>query len=101
MNVVWSRTALGHLTNIYEYIAQDSPSYARRMVDRITARSRQIAAFPESGQTVSEYGDPTVREVVEGSYRVIYQKRAEHLVVLSVIHGAQLLPREPPLGAGS
>jgi len=96
MRVLWSQTALGHLTDIYEYIARDSERYAKRMVDRITARSKQIAGFPESAPVVAEYGDPGVREVLEGPYRVIYRVRPHAAVVLAVIHGARLLPTELP-----
>ena len=96
MNVRWTRTAIGHLASIHEYIARDSARYARRMVDRITSRSRQIARFPRSGQMVPEYQDPNVREVVEGQFRVIYEVAAREIHVLAVIHGTQLLPPEPP-----
>ena len=65
MKVVWSRTALGHLTGIYDYISGDSQNYARRTVDCFTSRSKQIANFPESGQIVPEYQDPKIREVIE------------------------------------
>jgi plasmid stabilization system protein ParE len=95
MKVLWTATALRHLTDIYEYIARDSTRYAKRMVDRITARSKQIATFPESGAMVAEYGDPRIREVIEGPYRVIYRTDPDALVVLAVVHGARLLPLDP------
>ena len=96
MRVLWTGTAVGHLADIYEYIARDSKQYAKRMVDRLTARSGQIAAFPESAPIVPEYEDPEVREVLEGPYRLIYRTRSDAIVVLAVIHGARLLPPEPP-----
>ena len=80
------------MTDIYEYISRDSPQYARRMVDRITSRSKQIGQFPESAQVVSEYECSDIREVVEGPYRLIYRIDVDRVVVLSVIHGARLLP---------
>ena len=55
MKVHWTDTAEGHLDAIYAYIAQDSPEYARRMADRLTRRSQQIAKFPFSGRRVPEY----------------------------------------------
>jgi len=96
MKVLWTRTAIGHLTDIYEYIAGDSRRYAKRMVDRITGRSQQIASHPESAPVVTEYGDPAIREVIEGAYRIIYRIQSDAVVVLAVIHGARLLPPEPP-----
>jgi plasmid stabilization system protein ParE len=96
MKVLWTRTAAGHLTDIYEYIARDSRRYAKRMVDRITGRSKQIAGHPESAPIVPEYGDAAVREVLEGPYRVIYRIQSDAVIVLAVIHGARLLSPKPP-----
>ena len=96
MKVRWTRTAIEHLASIYECIGRDSARYARRMVDRITSRSRQIGQFPRSGQMVPEYQDPDIREVLEGQFRVIYEVTVREIHVLAVIHGAQLLPMEPP-----
>jgi len=96
MNVVWTQTAIGHLTSIYDYIAHDSPRYAQRVVDRITARSRQIGRFPQSGQMVPEFADPSVREIIEGRYRIIYESGRHAVHVLAVIHAARDLPPDVP-----
>ena len=92
MTVHWTNTAIEHLLAIYEYIAQDSPRYAQRMVDRITRRSEQIAAFPRSGTIVAEYDISDIREVLEKPYRIIYRIKSDQIDVLAVVHGAQLLP---------
>lgn len=96
MKVHWTNTAVEHLLSIQEYISQDSPVYADRILDRLTRRSEQIGTFPRSGRVVPEYQDPDVREVIEGSYRIIYRIREEQIDVLAVIHSAQELP--PDLG---
>ncbi|MEA1049057.1 type II toxin-antitoxin system RelE/ParE family toxin [Lamprobacter modestohalophilus] len=49
MKVHWTKAAEAHLDAIYTYIAQNSPAYALRMVDRITKRLIQIAEHPLSG----------------------------------------------------
>jgi toxin ParE1/3/4 len=97
MKVVWSTTALTQLTALYEYIANDSPRYALRMVDRLTSRSKQIARFPGSGQIVPEYTDSTLREVIEGPYRIIYHIEPSRVIMVSVVHGSQILPVDRPL----
>jgi len=88
MKVHWTDTAERHLDAIYAYIAQDSPEYAKRMVDRLTRRSRQIADFPFSGRRVPEYDIDQIREVIEGPYRIIYHIKPDQIDVLAVIHGA-------------
>ena len=69
MKVHWTDTAVEHLAKIHAYIAQDSPAYASRVVDRLTRRSKQIGRFPNSGRVVPESDHPQVREVIEGAYR--------------------------------
>lgn len=72
-------------------MAQTSPEYARRIVDKLTRRSIQIAAFPFSGRAVPEYEINEVREVIEGLYRVIYlvKEQDDQIEVLAVIHSAR------------
>ncbi|RJP60366.1 MAG: type II toxin-antitoxin system RelE/ParE family toxin [Deltaproteobacteria bacterium] len=94
MRVHWTNTAVEHLLAIYEYIAQDSPVYAQRMIDRLTRRSEQIATFPLSGRMVPEYEAQDIREVIEKPYRLIYRIKPDQIEVLAVVHSAQLLPSE-------
>ena len=89
MKVNWTETADGHLDAVYAYIAQDSPEYALRMVDRITRRSQQIANFPLSGRSVPEYEIEQIREVIEAPYRIIYYIYPDQIDILAVLHGAQ------------
>lgn len=46
MKIHWTRNAISHLTNIYEYIGLNSLTYAKRPVDKITRHSEQIANHP-------------------------------------------------------
>ncbi len=89
MKVHWTDSAQEHLSAIYAYIARDSAEYALRMVDRLTRRSQQIAIAPLSGRRVPEYDMGQIREVIEGSYRIIYHIRPDQIDVIAVIHGAQ------------
>ena len=53
------------------------------------SRSQQIADFPLSGRKVPEYEMEQIREVIEGSYRIIYHIKSDQVDVLAVIHGSQ------------
>ncbi|WP_313888480.1 type II toxin-antitoxin system RelE/ParE family toxin [Nostoc spongiaeforme] len=55
----------------------------------MTRRSEQIAKFPLSGRIVPEFETEQIREVIEGSYRIIYYIKPEQIEVLAVIHGSQ------------
>lgn len=88
MRVHWTDTAQAHLDAIHAYIAQDSAEYAKRMIDRLTRRSQQIADFLLSGRRVPEYDMNQVREVIEAPYRIIYHIKPDQIDILAVIHGS-------------
>ena len=67
MKVLWTASALAQLQAIHDYLAQTSPDYAVRIIDRL---------FPNSGQMVPEYDRKEIREVIEGRYRVVSRERA-------------------------
>lgn len=95
MKVHWAETAQTHLRAIHSYIAQDSPNFAKRTVDRLTRRSLQIPKFLFSGRRVLEYDIDPVREVIEGSYRVIYHIKPDQIDVIGVVHGAMNVLETP------
>ncbi|MDM8536108.1 type II toxin-antitoxin system RelE/ParE family toxin [Desulfobacterales bacterium HSG17] len=72
-------------------IFQNSPRYAKRMTDRITRRSEQIADHPYSGRKVPEYDVEYIRELIENPYRIIYRIKREQIHVLAVIHCSRLM----------
>jgi len=86
MKVVWTDTAKHNLRTIHDYLAQNSPSYAKRMVDRLTSRSKQIGVFPLSGRVVPEFEVGQIREVFLPPYRIIYHIRPDHIDVIGVLH---------------
>ena len=89
MKVLWTDSAVAQLQAVHDYLAQTSPDYALRIVDRLTRRSTQIAVFPNSGRMVPEFERNEIREVIEGRYRIIYLLEPEQVQVLAVIHGAR------------
>ena len=89
MKVFWTETAVNHLSAIYNYISQNSPQYAQRLVERLTRRSEQIANFPFSVRLVPEFETEQIREVIEGSYRIIYYIKPEQIDVIAVLHAAR------------
>jgi len=64
------------------------------MIDRLTRRLEQIGSFPLSGRMVPEYESENVREVIEGSYRIIYLIKLDQIDIVAVVHSARVLPLE-------
>jgi toxin ParE1/3/4 len=96
--VTVSRAANEQLRVIHAYIAQDSRAAAARTLRRIRAGIRTLVAHPRQGRAVPEYEDPAVRELIIAPFRVMYRYNAErnHVDVIWIYHGSQLLPPMPP-----
>jgi toxin ParE1/3/4 len=91
VKVEWSAFAVEQLANIHDYLARNSTPYALRVVDRLLNRSEQIGVFPHSGRVTPEFQQPQVREVLEGTYRIIYRILSDRVEVITVVHQAQRL----------
>ncbi len=89
--VSWSPAAMADLEAIAAYIEADSPAYARAVLKRIQTATRSLAEFPRAGRVVPEFGDEAIRELFAYSYRIIYQIRADEVVVAAVVHGRRAL----------
>ena len=71
--VILSPQAIEDSEAIVRYIAQDSPGRERTFGEPLVARTKQLADFPESGRIVPEFHDPAAREIIHGSYRIVYR----------------------------
>jgi toxin ParE1/3/4 len=82
------------LREIVSYIARDSPDRARAFGNALIDKALSIGTFPEMGQIVLELGDPSVREIIHGSYRIIYElvRDPNAIFVLRFWHGARGVP---------
>jgi plasmid stabilization system protein ParE len=87
--VVWTTSALADLEAIHAYVAHDSTRYADVLVDGIISAVGRITRFPRSGRIVPEFGDEAIREILHGTYRIVYRLQAERAEILTVFHGAR------------
>jgi toxin ParE1/3/4 len=51
----------------------------------------KIWLAPRSGRETPELGKEDIREIIVGSYRVIYRIKAEQVQILTVHHGSRIL----------
>ena len=61
--VKWSHQARRDLRRIVDYIAQDSPHYARKVTQEIAARTGVLNELPRIGKMMPEVGDDDIREL--------------------------------------
>jgi plasmid stabilization system protein ParE len=91
MRVIWTRQAVEDVEAIKNYVARDSDRYARLLAERLVAAVSRLELFPQSGRVVPEVGDESLREVIYGNYRLVYQLQVDLVEVVTVYHAARLL----------
>ena len=91
MRVRWTRPALGHLAVIQDYIAEDSPIAAYRIVRGIHAEVSRLVDFPAMGRPGRVAG---TRELVvnKGRHVVAYRVRGQVVEVIAVIDARRQWP---------
>jgi len=87
----WSSKARADIRAIYATRSRFSTASARNVVKDIRARGRQLEEFPDSGRTVPEFENRYIRELIEGEFRIIYERFADRVVVLAVLSGRMSL----------
>jgi len=92
--LIWSPQSVDDLEAICEYIAKDSPEYARIVAGRIWDVVESIPLQPRAGRVVPEYGLDELRERIVGNYRLIYRLVGEDVQVVTIFHGARVLKLE-------
>ena len=84
MKITWSPLAAEQVRDIASYIALDKPSVAEQWIDKIFDSVEQLIDFPKSGRVVPELQINSIRELVQGNYRVIYKIQDNSISVLTV-----------------
>jgi toxin ParE1/3/4 len=70
--VVLSPRAI-HLSEIVRYIALDNPQIAEQHGYNLIDAALSLNKLSERGRFVPEFGDEITREIIVGSYRIIYR----------------------------
>jgi toxin ParE1/3/4 len=94
VKIVWTELSLLDLKEIFDYIADDSVRYAAITANKIYQRVQSITENPFIGRMVPEFNEKSIRELIEGNYRIIYRIKSNiQIDILRVYHVARLLKR--------
>ncbi|MBS0351442.1 MAG: type II toxin-antitoxin system RelE/ParE family toxin [Proteobacteria bacterium] len=86
----WTWEAERWLRDIHDYIAQNNPIAAQRVVAEIYKKVETLKHFPEIGYKYRDEGDSQIRILLYGHYRIAYfiNKAGQTLDIIGVFHGA-------------
>lgn len=93
--LVVSPSARRDLRDIVRYVSLDAPDRAIAFGQFLVSKTKILVKFPELGREVPEFADPSIREIIVRSYRVIYRvTHADHLVeIIRFWHAARGTPQ--------
>ena len=96
--VIFTPQSLNDLEVIVTFIAKNNSDRARTFGNELIDRALSVAVFPERGRVVPEIGDRSVREIIHGAYRIIYEifQDQQAIFVLRFWHGARGEPELKP-----
>jgi toxin ParE1/3/4 len=86
VKIIWAELAVERAAEIAEYIATDRPEAAERWIDDLIRIVDGLARSPRRSRIVPDVGRSEIREVLHGSYRIIYRLDPKRIAVLTVRH---------------
>jgi toxin ParE1/3/4 len=96
--IIWTEEAERWLKDIHDYIAQDNPAAAEKLVSGIYQRAQILLEFPEVGYKYRSEPEGDIRILLYGHYRIAYLITGNDRVdILGVFHVALDIDRYLPL----
>lgn len=91
MKIVWTEPARRDLREIFEYIANENPNAARRLLGEIKEQALILIDNPQIGRAGRVEG--TRELVLSGTnYILPYRAKGKQIQILAVFHGARKWP---------
>jgi toxin ParE1/3/4 len=91
MKIRWMPLAEQDLDSAYEYVCQDNPKAASRLVGQILSAAEMLATYPSAGHAGRV---PSTREltIARIPYIIAYRHGGSEIQILSVIHTSRRWP---------
>jgi len=89
--VEWRESARTDLLSIVDYISDDNPEAAQKLVAEIVDKASRLAENPKLYQAGRVPG--TREMLVHRSYIIVYAENEQLITILRVLHAAQNWPR--------
>jgi toxin ParE1/3/4 len=87
-----AETAGDDLEDVWEYVAQDNPGAARKVIKEITGKFKLLRDHPQIGREENTLLD-TLRSFPISSYIVLYKPFENGVEILRILHAARDIER--------
>ena len=86
VEVIWSPRSLKDIDEIAGYISKNSIQYAEEQVRQFFTKAKLLERHPLSGRMVPELKIFSVRQILCGHYRIIYEILNRQKISIVTIH---------------
>ncbi|MDF1572000.1 MAG: type II toxin-antitoxin system RelE/ParE family toxin [Bacteroidales bacterium] len=95
VKINWTPLSLSDLKSVFDYIAEDSFRYAQITVNKIYFHVSELEKQPLIGRIVPEFDDWSIRELISGNYRIVYELvNKSQIDILRIFHTARKLDKD-------
>jgi toxin ParE1/3/4 len=91
VKVIWTDSAIQDLDDIGNFISKDSERYAEVTVERLFNSVDILEEFPRAGKMVTEFENEFIRELIRGSYRIVYHIIDDFRIDIITVHNSSRL----------
>ena len=91
VKIVWTENSIQDLNDIGEFIEKDSLKYAERTVEKLFYSVDILIQNPKAGKMVPEFEIESLRELIRGNYRIIYQLIDDSKIEILTVHRSSRL----------
>ena len=85
---LWTHTAQQDISEIIEYIAQDSVGNALEILHKLESKAALLPTLPNRGRVVPELlqtGISQYRELISTPWRIIYRLESRQVLIMAVL----------------
>ncbi len=90
--IIWSPRSLKDIDEIAKYISKDSFQYAEEQVKQFFIKAKLLEEYPLIGRRVPEVKVFSIRQILCGHYRIIYEIiNQQKIGIVTVHHQSRLI----------
>jgi toxin ParE1/3/4 len=94
--IVWSDSARERIAEFVEFIAEDNPDAAKRVIEDLRRRIQVLSEQPRMGRPLARDIDSALRRLIAGQYIVVYriEEPQQIITIVAIRHSRQRSLRE-------
>ena len=73
------------------YQRLDAPEVGARVIAELIEQIERLSEFPESGRVVPEFDVPSLREIIDPPFRIVYRLQAERVLIVRIRRSERLM----------